>query len=98
MNSVLIKKLASPDQVRTFEKGRFELVEIGGLSLGRATYEPGWRWSVHVGPIAGTASCQVSHVGLVLQGGPWYVWMTALSSNLNPETHSPSRPGTTVGC
>ena len=45
MNSVLIKKLASPDQVRTFEKGRFELVEIGGLSLGRATYEPGWRWA-----------------------------------------------------
>ena len=68
MNSVVIKKLDSPDEVRNFEKGRFELVKIGGLILGRATYEPGWKWSVHVGPVAGTASCQVSHVGLVLQG------------------------------
>ena len=68
MNSIVIKKLASPDEVRTFEKGKFELVEIGGLVLGRASYEPGWKWSVHVGPVADTASCQVSHVGLVLQG------------------------------
>jgi quercetin dioxygenase-like cupin family protein len=68
MNLIVIKKLSSPDEVRTFEMGKFELVKIGGLILGRATYEPGWRWSVHVGPVAGTASCQVSHVGLVLQG------------------------------
>ena len=51
MNSVVIKKLASPDEVRTFEKGRFELVEIGGLTLGRATYEPGWKWSVPSGQL-----------------------------------------------
>jgi hypothetical protein len=69
MNSVVIKKIALPDEVRTFKKGRFELVEIGGLTLGRATNEPGWKWSVHVGPVAGTASCQVSHVGLVLLQG-----------------------------
>ena len=68
MNSVVIKKLASPDEVRNFEKGRFELVKIGGLILGRATYEPGWKWSVHVGPAVGTRSCQVEHVGLVVSG------------------------------
>ena len=68
MNPIVIKKLDSPDEVRIFDKGRFELIEIGGLVLGRATYEPGWKWSVHVWPVAGTASCQVSHVGLVLQG------------------------------
>ena len=50
------------------EKGRFELVRIGGLTIGRATYEPGWRWSLHVGPSVGAARCSVEHVGLVLSG------------------------------
>jgi quercetin dioxygenase-like cupin family protein len=50
------------------EKGRFELVRIGGLTIGRATYEPGWRWSLHVGPTVGAARCSVEHVGLVLSG------------------------------
>jgi quercetin dioxygenase-like cupin family protein len=54
--------------VRTFEKGRFELYAVGPMTLGRATYEPGWRWSEHVGPVTGEASCQVEHVGLVISG------------------------------
>jgi quercetin dioxygenase-like cupin family protein len=58
----------NPTEVRTFEKGRFELYEIGPTTLGRATYEPGWKWSEHVGPATGQTSCQVEHVGLVLQG------------------------------
>jgi quercetin dioxygenase-like cupin family protein len=57
-----------PVETRTFEKGRFELYRVGPATIGRATYEPGWRWSVHVGPTAGTATCQVEHVGLVLSG------------------------------
>lgn len=64
----VIKPFDSPDEIRHFEKGKFELVEIGGLTLGRATYEPGWKWSEHVRPTAGTSSCQVSHVGVVLSG------------------------------
>ena len=48
--------------------GRFELYQVGPTTLGRATYEPGWRWSTHVGPTAGTALCHVEHVGLVLSG------------------------------
>ena len=54
--------------MRTFERGRFELYSIGGMTIGRATYEPGWRWSEHVAPIAGTDSCQVEHIGLVVSG------------------------------
>ena len=54
--------------MRTFEKGRFELYRIGRLVLGRASYEPGWRWSEHVGPLTGERSCPVEHVGLVLSG------------------------------
>ncbi len=57
-----------PAEVRTFEKGRFEVYRVGPMTLGRATYEPGWRWSEHVGPTSGATSCQVEHVGLVISG------------------------------
>jgi len=60
--------LDRPTSTRTFDKGRFELYEIGPSTLGRATYEPGWRWSEHVGAATGEALCQVEHVGLVLRG------------------------------
>ena len=58
----------SPAEMREFEKGRFELYRVGPATLGRATYEPGWVWSKHVGAASGEASCQVEHVGLVLSG------------------------------
>ena len=57
-----------PTETREFEKGRFELYRIGPMTIGRATYEPGWRWSEHVAPTAGTPTCQVEHVGLVVSG------------------------------
>ena len=60
--------LDDPVETRTFEKGRFETYEVGPMTLGRATYEPGWRWSEHVGPASGETSCRVEHVGLVLSG------------------------------
>ncbi|HEX2126652.1 MAG TPA: cupin domain-containing protein [Thermoleophilaceae bacterium] len=60
--------LDDPAETRIFEKGRFETYVVGPMTLGRATYEPGWRWSDHVGPASGESSCPVEHVGLVLQG------------------------------
>ena len=68
MNNVVLKQFDAPDEVREFEKGKFEIVHIGGLVLGRATYQPGWKWSEHVRPLAGTDLCEVEHVGLVLSG------------------------------
>jgi quercetin dioxygenase-like cupin family protein len=68
MTDVILKQFESPDETRTFPKGRFELVHIGGMTIGRATYEPGWRWSEHVGAAMGARSCQVEHVGLVISG------------------------------
>jgi quercetin dioxygenase-like cupin family protein len=65
---VILKRFERPDEVREMTKGRFELVRIGGLTLGRATYQPGWRWSEHVGPTVGAERCSVEHVGLVLAG------------------------------
>src|SRR5689334_8418959 len=66
--AVDLKQFDTPDEVRTFEKGKFEIVHLGGLTVGRATYEPGWKWSEHVGPTVGAARCAVEHVGMVLSG------------------------------
>ena len=63
-----LKRFDAPDETRVFEKGKFELVKIGGMTVGRASYEPGWRWSAHVGAGTGERSCQVEHVGLVVSG------------------------------
>ena len=57
MKKIEIKSLNSPDEIRTFEKGKIELVNIGSKSVGRAILEPGWRWSTHVRPIVKTKSC-----------------------------------------
>lgn len=63
---VVIKRFEAPDERRVFEKGTFEVISVGGVTIGRATYEPGWKWSTHVG--SGQSSCPVEHVGLVLSG------------------------------
>jgi hypothetical protein len=68
VNEVILKRFEQPDEVREFEKGRFEIVRLGGMTLGRARYEPGWKWSVHVSPLAGTELCAVEHVGMVISG------------------------------
>jgi hypothetical protein len=62
------KRFDRPDEIRTVEKARIELVELGELAVGRAIFEPGWRWSEHVKPIVGTESCQVHHLGYVCRG------------------------------
>jgi quercetin dioxygenase-like cupin family protein len=65
---VMLRRFEQPDEVREMVKGHFELVRLGGITIGRATYEPGWRWSEHVGPDVGATRCSVEHVGLVLAG------------------------------
>lgn len=62
------RRFDEPDEHRDFPLGRFDLVQIGGLNVGRAEYEPGWRWSEHVGAAIGKVSCEVAHLGLVLAG------------------------------
>jgi quercetin dioxygenase-like cupin family protein len=65
---VILKRFESPDEVREFEKGRFEIVRLGGMTIGRATYQPGWKWSVDVGAATGAHECHVEHVGMVVSG------------------------------
>ena len=68
MLEIILKRFENPDETRIFEKGKLELVRIGGITIGRASYEPGWRWTEHVSSIAGTPLCEVEHVGMVLSG------------------------------
>ena len=64
----ILKRFESPDETRVFTTGRFDVISLGGITIGRATYEPGWKWSVDVGPSGGARLCDVEHVGLVLTG------------------------------
>lgn len=68
MDGVILKRFEKPDETRHFEKGKFELVHAGGMTIGRATYEPGWKWSEHVAEAMGVKSCPVDHVGMVVAG------------------------------
>ena len=68
MLDVILKSFDNPDDVQLFAKGKFEVVNIGGLTIGRATYQPGWKWSVDVGPQIGEDLCSVEHVGMVISG------------------------------
>ena len=64
-----VKHFDSPDETRPVaDKGKVDIVRFGDVTVGRGTFEPGWRWSLHVKPLAGTDSCQVQHVGYVLSG------------------------------
>lgn len=56
-----VKSFKKPDEVREFPRGKVELVTIGGATVGRATFLPGWRWSTSVQPLAGTRSCEAPH-------------------------------------
>jgi len=56
-----LKSFGKPNEVREFPKGRVELINIGGVTVGRAVLEPGWKWSVSVKPLAGTKSCEAPH-------------------------------------
>jgi len=69
MNTEVIRRrFEQPDETRQLTLGRFEIVRIGGMTIGRATYQPGWRWSEHVGRALGKQRCEVEHLGLVVSG------------------------------
>ena len=66
--TLIVRRFDEPDEHREFPLGRFDLLRAGGLTVGRAEYEPGWRWSEHVGKAIGKKSCDVPHVGMVVAG------------------------------
>jgi len=68
MSKMQSKSLSTPDELRTFEKGKLELVALGGVTFGRATLLPGWKWSTCVKPIANTKSCEAPHLQYHIKG------------------------------
>lgn len=91
------KSLNSPEEVRKFDKGKVELVSVAGAMIGRATFEPGWKWSVCDQPIAKTKSCEAAHFGYRLSG--------TMTTRMDDGTEKISKagdvlnipPGTTLG-
>ncbi len=68
MSKLLVKKFSAADETRTIPHGRVELVNAPGGTIGRVIFEPGWKWSKDVKPIAGTKSCEMAHSVYVLSG------------------------------
>jgi hypothetical protein len=83
------KNFASPDETRQFAgKGKMDIVNVGGMSVGKGIFEPGWRWSANVKPIAGTDSCQALHVGYIVSG--------RMGVRMNDGTEAEAGPGDVV--
>jgi hypothetical protein len=85
----MVKRFEQPDETRRFEAhGKVDVVELAGHVVGRGEFEPGWRWSNDVKPIAGTDSCQVSHLGYVVSG--------RMRIHMDDGTEAEIRPGDAV--
>lgn len=68
MGRINLKRFTTPDETRTFPNGKAALLKFGTDVVGLASFEPGWKWSKDVKPIAGTQSCEAAHNGYVLAG------------------------------
>jgi hypothetical protein len=62
------KNLANPDELRAFDKGKLELITLGGVTFGRVTLQPGWKWSTSLKPLMKTNSCEAPHLQYHISG------------------------------
>ena len=85
MATAELKSFGKPDEVREFPKGRLELLKIGGATVCRATFEPGWRWATSVQPLAKTKSCEAPHFQYHVAG--------VLKIRMDDGTEFEGRPG-----
>ena len=79
-----LRHFSDPDEVRTFPNGCFEIIRVAGVTLGRATYQPGWKWSVHNAPSVGTTFCHAPHTGTVVSGHGVVLYETGERLDLLP--------------
>ena len=93
-SAVLLQRFDSPDETRDLTLARFELVRLSAMTLGRATCQPGWRWSEHVGPGVGATRCSSELAGFVLSGNATVEMDDGATYALVPGTafHIPARP------
>jgi hypothetical protein len=95
MDKAEVRGFGKPDEIREFPKGRVELIKIGGATVGRAVFEPGWRWAESVQPIAKTKSCEAFNI--TSRASCVYGWMTGQSSTASQATSPCCPPVTTLG-
>ena len=97
----------SPDETRTPDKTRVDLVRVGNTTIGRFAFEPGWRWSECIKPVVGTESCQARHVGIVQSGAmrvvhddgtECRVWRRPAPVRSEPGHASPRHRGPCIRC
>ena len=98
MPRLQVKSFAAPDQLRELPLARIETVDLDEVHVGHCRFEPGWRWSTTFGPMMGTQSCPIRHLGYTLSGSLRVVWTTARRWSSGRGRSSTSRPGTTSGC
>ncbi len=94
MIEVILKRFDDPDEVTHFDKGKFETVTLGGMTIGRATYQRGWKWSEDVGEGIGASYCTVEHVGMVISGCATAAFADGRVTEMNAGDifHVPSEP------
>jgi class 3 adenylate cyclase len=80
------KRFATPDEVRAFPNGHAEVLHLDETAVGRATYEPGWRWTTAMPAIAGTATCQLHHLGYAVSGLMHVVMDDGQEMDITPES------------
>ncbi len=95
MAGIIKKNFDKADETRPFVDGMGELklVDLDGIGVGKATFQPGWRWSEHVKPIAGTASCEAAHTGYILSGHMTVRMNDGTEANYDPGDVMLVRPG-----
>jgi hypothetical protein len=87
------KSLSRPDDTRRFDKGRVELVTVGEVTFGRATLQPGWKWSTCVKPLAQTHSCEAAHLQYHMAGRLHVVMDDGSEAEFGPGDVSHIPPG-----
>lgn len=87
------KAFNAPDEVRSFEKGKVEVLNIGGGAVGKLTLEPGWKWSTHVKPLVGTKLCEAPHFQYQLSGRLHVVMTDGSEFEVGPGEVSAIPPG-----
>jgi hypothetical protein len=94
MADLEVKNFDSPDETRPFEgNGHADVVNLGGRTIGKGVFEPGWRWSANVKPIAQTDSCEVSHLVYILSGRMRVTMDDGSEGELGPGDVSAIPPG-----
>jgi hypothetical protein len=93
MAGIEIKSFDNPDETRTPDKTRVDVIKVGGATVARLTLQPGWRWSEAIKPVAGTDDCKVHHVGMLQSGRMHVVHNDGTEVDLGPGDVYNIQPG-----